>query len=224
MAMRKQPIRNKMSKIELTGEETNADLQTICDELSITVEAKSTKKPNKTELITAIERYNGVDSSEDAIGTETEGVDIEVSEEEFAEFMGDVATTEVKDEAPKKKKMTKREMQKVLFKLHRVQITANDETQSKRDVKFITWGNDVIGHQTDRLLMGRPWHIRDGALRNLKDNIISKSVPNPETGNPEYVEIPAYNIIELPLLTMEQYKELGKKQEVRDAAVDAAAI
>lgn len=213
-------------KIELTGEETNVDLQVICDELNLNVEAKNTKKPNKMELITAIEKNNGVDTSYDAVQTDTEGLYDEnnISPEEFEEFMGGGTDDDSAKDITKKKKLTKKEMKSLLFKLNRVQVIANDETQSKRDVKFITWGNDVIGHNTDRLLMGRPWHIREGALRNLQDNVISKSVPHPETGNPEYVEVPAYNIIILPMLTIDQYRGLGKKQEIRDAAVEGGAI
>jgi len=219
------PIR-KIMKIELTGEETNVDLQVICDELNLNVEAKNTKKPNKMELITAIEKNNGVDTSYDAVQTDTEGLYDEnnISPEEFEEFMGGGTDDDSAKDITKKKKLTKKEMKSLLFKLNRVQVIANDETQSKRDVKFITWGNDVIGHNTDRLLMGRPWHIREGALRNLQDNVISKSVPHPETGNPEYVEVPAYNIIILPMLTIDQYRGLGKKQEIRDAAVEGGAI
>ena len=213
-------------KIELTGEETNVDLQVICDELNLNVEAKNTKKPNKMELITAIEKNNGVDTSDDAVQTDTEGLYDEnnISPEEFEEFMGGGTDDDSAKDITKKKKLTKKDMKSLLFKLNRVQVIANDETQSKRDVKFITWGNDVIGHNTDRLLMGRPWHIREGALRNLQDNVISKSVPHPETGNPEYVEVPAYNIIILPMLTIDQYRGLGKKQEIRDAAVEGGAI
>jgi len=219
------PIR-KIMKIELTGEETNVDLQVICDELNLNVEAKNTKKPNKMELITAIEKNNGVDTSDDAVQTDTEGLYDEnnISPEEFEEFMGGGTDDDSAKDITKKKKLTKKDMKSLLFKLNRVQVIANDETQSKRDVKFITWGNDVIGHNTDRLLMGRPWHIREGALRNLQDNVISKSVPHPETGNPEYVEVPAYNIIILPMLTIDQYRGLGKKQEIRDAAVEGGAI
>lgn len=211
-----------MKKI-LTGDETNLDLKNICDELNLTVEAKNTQKPNKMELITAIEKYNKVDDADEASETETEGLDEDISEEEYKEFMGDNdASTATEDgEAPKKKtKMTKKEMKEVLFALRRVQVISNDETQTKRDVKFITWGNDVIGHNTDRLLMGRPWHIREGALRNLKENLVSKSIPHPETGNPEFVEMPAYNIIELPMLKIDEYRTLGKKQEMRNAAVE----
>lgn len=206
----------------LTGQETNLDLINICDELNLTVEAKNTQKPNKMELIAAIEKYNGVTDTTDAVATETEGVDTnELSVDEFEEFMGeskadDVVATVVK----KKKKLSRREMKDMLFPLRRVQVLANDETQTKRDVKFITWGNDIIGHNTDRLLMGRPWHIREGALRNLRENMVSRSVPHPETGNPEFIEMPAYNIIDLPMLKLEEYKALGKRQEMRNAAVD----
>jgi len=200
--------------VELTGDETNSDLQTICDELGLTVEAKNPKKPNKTELITAIEK-----------NVPSEGVAEEVSAEEYAEFMG---TAEVAEEAEpvvkKKVRKTRKQLKDELFPLRRVQVTNNDETQTKRDVMFITWGNDVIGHNTDRLLMGRPWHIREGALRNLKGNTMYKSVPHPETGEPEYIEMPAFNIIDLPMLTLPEYKALGKKQEIRDAAASAMTI
>ena len=208
--------------IELTGQETNADLKAICDELNLTVEANNPQKPNKMELITTIEKYNGVDTSDEATDIDTEGVATdEVSEEELAEFLGTNTGESIADKPTGKKvKLTRKQMKDMLFKLRRVQVISNDETQTKRDVKFITWGNDVIGHNTDRLLMGRPWHIREGALRNLKENLVSKSVPHPETGNPEFIEMPAYNIIELPMLSLDEYRTLGKRQEMRNAAVE----
>ena len=75
-----------MKKI-LTGDETNLDLKNICDELNLTVEAKNTQKPNKMELITAIEKYNKVDDADEASETETEGLDEDISEEEYKAFM-----------------------------------------------------------------------------------------------------------------------------------------
>ena len=207
-----------MSKIELKGDETNAVLASKCDEFGITVEAKDPKKPNKAELIASIEKYNN--------SIDDEGVETEISEEEYEKMQNAVkveanAAEETVAAKPKKKAKTRKQLQEELFPLRRVQVTCNDDSQTRTSdqLMFITWGNDVIGHNTDRLLLGRPWHIREGALRNLREQKYMKSVPNPKTGEPEFVETIKYNIVDLGLKSMEEYKEMGKRQAVRDAAV-----
>ncbi len=196
---------------------TNSELVKKCNELGIEVEAKNPKKPNKTELITAIEKFEKTEGyTAEQLDAEVE----EISEEEFAELGTPEPVTE---EPTKRKRPSKKELIAKSTKLCRVLVTDNSDNQTKTDVLHVTWGNDLIGHKTDTVLLGRNWHIRQGALNNLKEAELMKSVPNADTGAPELVVVPAYNIVEMPMLSLEEYSEMGEKQKIRNSAVSALA-
>lgn len=196
--------------LDYNEETPNHELKKMCNDLGITVEAKVKGKPNKAELIAALDAYEGDGVIEEELSAE------ELAELKAAGSLKDEKTPEAKTAANKVSKAKQLKLEKTA--LIRVQVTSNDP-EDTREVKFITWGDDQIGHLTDRLLMNRAWHIRKGALENLKAAVHYKSVPNAETGEPETIEIPKYNIIELTPLSKAEIDKLAKKQAVRNAAV-----
>jgi ABC-type enterochelin transport system substrate-binding protein len=190
-------------------DKTNKELVELCEELNIDVDAKNPSKPNKAELITALEAYDA--ETEDFVS----GDDMVEQIEEAAE--NPAATTETK--AQKRRRQVRELTKKV-----RVIATSNADNQTKTDLITIGWGNDLIGHQNDRLLLGKPWHIRQGALDTLRAMTINKAVQNDEQNRVDYVELPAYNVQDLGLLSKEEYKAMADKQKVRDAAVSASEV
>jgi len=185
-------------------EMTNAELVSYCEENEIEVESKG-KKPNKTELLAAV----GVSGTE---------------EDEFlAEAMEQVnkanATVKLDKEAGK---LTKAQIKKEQFKkqmaLQRVLITDNSDNQTKTDLMFVSWGNRILGYHTDRVLLGKPWHVRTGAMNNLRDATIYKPVQD-DKGVVTTVKVPKYNIVDLGLLSEAEYKVIGEKQKIRNASL-----
>ena len=205
--------------------------------------AKNPHKPNKTEVINAIlaaekSEVKGV-TEEEVTEERAEELEQENQDEFLKEALAEatIVETEETEEAeninirtisfadPRFKRLPdivkKREQERRLFPFKRVLITSNQTNQTQHNLIRVTWGNTLIGHQTDNVLLGKPWHVRVGALNNLKEAETTKQEWD-EIGNKiVYTPIPAYNIVELEPLTEAEIKEMAKKQTVRNAAVEA---
>lgn len=182
---------------------TNKELAELADQLDVEVEAKNPSKPNKTELIKALEKYDGITEEPDVVEEEVK--------------------TEAAKPAKKDTKTSKRRQQyNDKMKLIRVLITSNSDSQTKTAMRTITWGNRLLGYNTDRVVFEKPWHVRQGALDNMKNATIVKQIQNDETGNIDKVIVPAYNIVEMAPLTKEELAVMADKQKVRNAALDSA--
>ncbi len=186
----------------------NKDLIEYCKEEGIEVEAKNVSKPTKTELLDAIKKFEA-----EQLG-EIEGF-FEPEEIEELENKPEV-------EKPKMTRAQKRKKQHdELFPLRRVLITSNATNQTQTNLKFITWGNGLIGHQTDRVYLGKPWHVREGALRNMRNATISKSIQDEEGNTVRFETVPAYNIQELQPLSKKEIDLIAKRQTIRDASIES---
>jgi len=186
----------------------NKDLIEYCKEEGIEVEAKNVSKPTKTELLNAIKKFEA-----EQLG-EIEGF---FEPEELEEL-------ENKPEVPKNKmtRAQKRQMQRnELFPLRRVLITSNAKNQTQTNLQFITWGNGLIGHQTDRVYLGKPWHVREGALRNLRESVITFPVQDEEGNTIKFETGPAYNIQMLEPLTEEEIEKIARRQTIRDSSIES---
>ncbi len=213
-------------------DKTNADLLKMVTEQGLTVDAKNPKKPNKSELIATLQIANNTteevaeendDFALDAIMEADKVEDERVKEETRTQATHDTALEVVKD---KPKKLTRAQKKKAqysdLMKLARVMITSNQTGQTKTELITVGWGNRLLGYNNDRVFLGKPWHVREGALRNLRDATVTEQVPSDKGGSITRT-IPAYNIVNLGLLTMDEYKEMGEKQKMRDSAAEALA-
>ena len=201
---------------------TNQELMNYCIEEGIEVESKNVSKPTKKELLTAIKNA--------AATSIVDGVEEEPEMTDADEFLneGEPDGLQEKEESKTKevkKKLTraqKRRMQHdMLMPLRRVIITTNADNQTKTNLEFITWGNGLIGHHTDRVYLNKPWHVREGALRNMRNAIITESVQNEEENRVDTVTKPAYNIQMLDPLTKEEIERIGKRQVIRDASIES---
>jgi len=201
-------IINPIRKNKMTYEDqTNADLSSLIEDLGIEVDAKNPKKPNKAELVAALYKYDGVEPE----AKEDEEVAVEV-------------VANAKPNAKKTKGQLRREQSNKYMRLIRVTVTSNSSSQTKADprqVMTISWGNELLGYQTDRLILGRPWHIHYGALQNLADCVITTSTQNYEKNKIETTVGPAYNIDKMTPLTRVELDKMAKRQTIRDSSLEA---
>ncbi len=187
-------------------DQTNADLSSLIEDLGIEVDAKNPKKPNKAELVAALYKYDGVVPE---VQEDEEDVKVEVV---------------AKPNAKKTKGQLRREQSNKYMRLIRVTVTSNSSSQTKADprqVMTISWGNELLGYHTDRLILGRPWHVRYGALQNLTNCEITTSTQNYEKNKIETTVGPAYNIDKMTPLTRVELDKMAKRQTIRDSSIEA---
>lgn len=207
---------------------TNKELTEYCTLMGINVESKNVSKPTKAELLLAISEYEAA-IPKTSVATDDE-IDAEIAKMELEAGIIPSATDNVttpaiinltpeeieeqkrKDKARSRLKK-KRENQ---FKV-RVIINSNDPNQNRlsTQAEYVTWGNST-GHYTDIFVVGKPWMIRKGALNNLKNKKIIKSITNDEGVVVKQETIPAYIIQELPLPTKEELAIIAKRQIIRE--------
>jgi hypothetical protein len=206
---------------------TNKELQKYCTENNIRVDSKNVSKPTKTEFILAINEHEAgpsvATSIDDVIDDNMIGSDINADESLDDFFDNDDG---VKPKANKNKKITRAEKRKQQYlesmPLRRVIINSNDnnQTRTKNQVEFCTWGNRLIGHHTDRFILGKPWHVREGALRNLQNKKISIPIQDEEGNTIKFEVVPAYVIQRLDDLTKAELEVIAKRQTIRDNSID----
>ncbi len=183
------------------GIKSNKELAEICEDRHITVDSKNVSKPTKSEYLAAIEKD-------------------EMASNEFLNT-GSEPVVAKKPEVKISKAQAKKDMYNKYMAKKRVVITQNNDSQTKLQHKTFSWGNKVLGHQTDRVLFGKPWHVRYGALRNIMNASITDSVQNHETGRIDSVSRPAYNVQILTPLTGKEIEVIAKRQTIRDSSIEA---
>ena len=199
---------------------TNKELAEYCSENEISVESKNVSKPTKTEYLNAIYENEG-----DILGDEL--IDPITLADDVESFL-DVSDTEneVQNNSKKEKQLTRSEKRRLKWKelmpLRRVIINSNDNSQTKikNQVEFATWGNRLIGHHTDRFVLGRPWHVREGALRNLRNMKISRSIQDEDGNTVRFETVPAYIIQELEPLSKNEIELIAKRQVIRESSIE----
>ncbi len=106
--------------------------------------------------------------------------------------------------------------------LKRVLITSNSTNQTKtHGIERISWGNRLVGHNTDNVVIGKPWHVREGALRNMKSAIINQSIQDDDANQVRSETVPAWNIQELAPLTEKDIEKIAKRQTIREASIES---
>ena len=205
---------------------TNKELIAYCSRNNIDVDSKNVSKPTKDELFKAIEAV-GDTVSEELV--EDEGLDeFDVNEglDEFLDISDEVekvisAPQRLSEKATREQR--RRAVKAELTPLRRVIITENDKNQTtiSTQVHYCTWGNRLIGHLTDRFVCGSPWHVREGALRNLRSMMAGKSIQDEEGNTIRHETINKYIIQELPPLTEDERAIIGKRQLIRDSSIES---
>jgi len=184
---------------------TNAELKEACADFGLEVKAKNPAKPNKTEYLEAIKEFK---DTQDALHADK-----------------NIEKAKVKEAAPvvdgsKRKPQSKSALQKLdLFKKDRVIVRDMQEGQTKDEMISVSWGNRLIGRQTDWIdLSGEPQYIRRGALGNLREASMVILTPKANGGagmnrKKRFVVVPA------DPLTGEEIDELASQQRMRNSKI-----
>jgi len=191
---------------------TNAELKQFCEDEGIDVDSKNVSKPTKKEYIAAIEAFNAKNNAdaEDFLATEEPVVEPEAKKEE--------PKTTTKETRAQKRRRQYNEM----HALKRVIITSNATNQTKTQaIERITWGNRLLGHNTDNVVLGKPWHVRQGALNNMKNAKTTNSIQDDEGNQVRFETVNTYNIQMLDPLTPEEIEKIAKRQTIRDASIES---
>ena len=205
---------------------TNKELIAYCDRNSIDIDSKNVSKPTKAELMAAIEAAG--DLMEEKI-IENEGLD-EYGMDDVEDFLNtdpDVLTVDTfKQKSVEEKKLTRAQkrikQRDELMPLRRVLITNNNNSQTtiKTQVHYCTWGNRLLGHNTDRFVCDSAWHVREGALRNLEGMVLNIPVQDDEGNTVRFETKQAYVVQRLTPLTVQERNVIGKRQQVREASIE----
>ena len=198
---------------------TNAELSNLAKELNVEVEAKNPGKPNKGELLAALDAFKN--KQDIANGVEVDESEGTIPEDTDTEDTPPTVTPE--PEGPKPIKATKKPSTKAalmradLFRKERVIVNDNQANQTKDEMISVSWGNRKIGAQTDFVsLTGEEQYIRRGALANLREATYVKHEPKPNGGD-QMVITKRFVIADVEGMTQKELDELGNKQAMRNA-------
>jgi hypothetical protein len=210
----------------------NKDFKEYCEAEGIDVDSRNVSKPTRAEYIAAIEKFESGQFKK-VVDSEPE-VKVKVEEDDFSKEVEEVKNggsendvqekEEPKAEEPKKltRSQKRRKQYNELMALKRVIITSNANNQTKTDgIERIAWGNRLLGHQVDNIVIGKPWHVREGALRNLRASIIRQPIQDDDSNTVRFEVVPAWNIQELEPLTKEEIEKIAKRQAIRNASIDS---
>ena len=204
------------------NEMTNAELKALIDDFELTVDAKTPGKPNKAELVSALENYrkqqniiNGVE--------EDETEDLNETNDELTP--GSKNETKVEKVVPQKllPREQKKRLQKAdLLRKERVIVIDKQHTQTRIPAITVTWGNKLIGIQTDvvDLKSNKPQYVRRGALANLRACTFTYSYQEEEFAPVKQVTEERFEIRELEGLTEDEIADLAIKQRMNKRYAD----
>lgn len=204
------------------NEMTNAELKALIDDFELTVDAKTPGKPNKAELVSALENYrkqqniiNGVE--------EDETEDLDETNDELTP--GSKNETKVEKVVPQKllPREQKKRLQKAdLLRKERVIVIDKQHTQTRIPAITVTWGNKLIGIQTDviDLKSNKPQYVRRGALANLRACTFTYSYQEEEFAPVKQVTEERFEIRELEGLSEDEIADLAIKQRMNKRYAD----
>lgn len=179
---------------------TNAELKEACEDFGLTVEAKNPAKPNKTEYLEALTAFK-------AKQDEIHGVDPEAEPEKVEK---------VTDGSKRKPQSSAQLMRLDLFKKDRVMVRDMQESQTKDEMISVSWGNRLIGRQTDWVdLSGEPQYVRRGALGNLREATMVVHVSK-ENGAGQ-VRKKRFVVVEVDNLSEAEFADLAAQQKMRNS-------
>ncbi len=199
---------------------TNKDFKEYCENEGINVDSKNVSKPTRKEYLSAIKNFENKQSNE---------IDELLNISEPETLQKEISSIPIEDriKAKNNKKLTraekKKEQKKRVMAKKRVIITSNSDNQTKvkNSMFWITWGNRLVGHQTDRIILDKPWHVREGALENLRIAMTTESIQDDEGNKVDTMPKQSYIIQELTPLTEDERNVIGKRQIIRDSSIDS---
>ena len=184
-------------------EMTNAQLKEACEDFGLEVKAKNPAKPNKAEYLEALNTFK---AKQDAIHAERKAEKDKVNKAEPV------------TDGSKRKPQTKAQLMKLdLFRKERVIVRDMQESQTKDELISVSWGNRLIGRQTDWVdLSGEPQYVRRGAINNLKEATMVAHNRKPN-GGVEMVRKNRFVVVDVEPLTQKELEELAAVQKMRNS-------
>ncbi len=182
---------------------TNAELKEACEDFGLTVSARNPAKPNKTEYLEALNAFK-------AKQDEIHGIDPEAP----------VETVDEVTDGSKRKPQSKSKLMKLdLLKKDRVIIRDMQESQTKDEMISVSWGNRLIGRQTDWVdLSGEPQYVRRGALNNLREaNMVIHAQKSGGGGGASQIGKKRFVVVEVDSLSEAEFAELQAQQKMRNS-------
>jgi len=211
---------------------TKAQLLEYCEVNGITVISKNPKKPTNDEIIACIDEATVVDTVTDS-AVESEGIETDESAEAANDAFALKAAKEaevlltpeaLQAKAEKNIQKTRAQKQKrEMLPLIRVMIIDNQQSQTHKvanAIQFKGWGNRLIGYFNERIVIGKPWHVRRGCLNNMKSETIIIPVQNDDQNRIDWETMPRYSITELTPLTKDEIEVIRQRQVVRGQSVE----
>jgi len=182
---------------------TNAELKEACEDFGLKVTAKNPAKPNKTEYLEAL---NSFKAAQDAIHKD------KIEEKKEAAEAAPVT------DGSKRKPQSKSQLMKLdLFKKDRVIVRDMQESQTKDEMISVSWGNRLIGRQTDWVdLSGEPQYVRRGAIGNLKEATMVVHNKRPG-GGVNMIRKTRFVVVEVSPLDEKEMEELKAQQKMRNS-------
>jgi len=186
-------------------EMTNAELKEACADFGLEVIAKNPAKPNKGEYLAALNEFKAKQDETHAERNE-EKAKLEKAEP-------------VKD-GSKRKPQSKAQLTKLdLMRKERVIVRDMQESQTKDEMISISWGNRLIGRQTDWVdLSGNPQYVRVGAINNLKDATMTVHAQKPGGGD-SMVRKNRFVVVPMEALSEAELEELAAQQKMRNSKI-----
>ena len=181
---------------------TNSELKEACADFGLVVKANNPSKPNKAEYLEALNEFK---AKQDGI----HGVEPEEDKED--------KEPETKASTPKRKPQSKSQLMRLdLMMKERVMVHDQQESQTKDEMISVSWGNRLIGGQTDWIdLSGEPQYIRRGAINNLKEATmvahVQKKSGAAQVGKKRFIVVP------VDILTDAEFEDLKAQQKMRNS-------
>ena len=208
----------KEEQKEAYGLMKNDELIEIIEAKDLKVEAKNPNKPNKTELIETLMKQK---AKEDYIN----GVDEDEEDEIKPEAKPEAKVAETKIDTPTvaPRKLTRSQKARIKFAelsiKERVLVHDTMTSQTKDEVRFVSWGNRFMGYHKDVVsVTGKiPQYVRKGALDVLKDVQLQEYF-QAEPDSPITLSTrKRYTIVPLDGITEEEIAVLATQQNLRNA-------
>ena len=183
-------------------EMTNAELKEACEDFGLEVIAKNPGKPNKTEYLEALDAFKA--KQDEIHGVEPEEEEVVV----------------VKEKKPSRKVQSAGQLMKLeLLRKERVMVRDMQENQTKDEMISVSWGNRLIGRQTDWIdLSGTAQYVRVGAINNLKE--ASMTVHEAKAGGGvNMVRKNRFVVVSVEAMTEDEIEVLAAQQQMRNSKI-----
>jgi len=126
----------------------------------------------------------------------------------------------IKETIGQKRRRLKKELM-VLWSvvIHDKNPTESIESDDHTRVRFVSWGNDIVGHFTTRVVFDRSMFVHEGCLRNLRQLKFRRT--STKKGSNKLIYGPYEDRFQITYnenVTQDMIDEIAKKQQLLDAS------